>query len=788
MIENYFKIAVRNLLRNKGFSLINIAGLAIGMASAILIFLWIDNEVSHDKFHEKKDRIYIANNRDKFNGELWAWSQTPKPLAPALKQEYPEVEDAVRVNDVNFLFTSGEQRINANGATTDAGFLNMFSFPLLEGNAATALNSINNIVLTQKLAKKLFGKEDAMGKTVRIDSSDYFTVAGVLKDLPNNTRFTFEYLLPWTYLIKLGRADSSWGNNSLKTFVLLKPNVSQVAFDKKISNVTISHSNPDNKSTTEVFTQLLSDSWLYSKSENGKFVGGRIERVKLFSIIAIFILLIACINFMNLSTARSEKRAKEVGVRKAIGAQKNSLMLQFIGESVLLSVLAGILAILIVQLSLTGFNKLVNKQLFIDFTNWHYWVFAVGFFLFTGLLAGSYPAFCLAAFQPVKVLKGTFKAEHALVTPRKVLVVLQFTFAIALIICTVIVHRQIQFAQARDVGYTRNNLLYTSLQGETEKYYDAIKTELIEKGAAVAVTKSMSPITQRYSDGWGFTWPGSVAEDEKVDFIRMASDADFVKTMDVKLLEGRDIDIRKYPSDSSAMLLNETAVKMMRLKEPVGTVINGDGGEWRIVGVIKDFIFESPYEKVTQLMVMGPKSWFNVIHIKLNPAKPTAESIAIMEQVFRKYNPQYPFEYTFVDEEYATKFEDEKRIGKLAALFAGLTIFISCLGLFALATYMAENRIKEIGIRKSLGASLAGITVLLSKDFLKLVIISFLIASPIAWWSMHNWLQGYTYRIQIEWWVFAIAGLVSVLIAIGTVSYQALKAAMANPVKSLKAE
>jgi ABC-type antimicrobial peptide transport system permease subunit len=491
---------------------------------------------------------------------------------------------------------------------------------------------------------------------------------------------------------------------------------------------------------------------------------------------------------MNLSTARSEKRAKEVGVRKAIGAQKNSLMLQFIGESVLLSVLAGILAILIVQLSLTGFNKLVNKQLFIDFTNWHYWLFAIGFFLFTGLLAGSYPAFCLAAYQPVKVLKGTFKAEHALVTPRKVLVVLQFTFAIALIICTVIVHRQIQFAQARDVGYTRNNLLYTFLQGETEKHYDAIKAEVIDKGAAVAVTKSMSPITQRYSDGWGFTWPGSVAEDEKVDFIRMASDADFVKTMDVKLLEGRDIDIRKYPSDSSAMLVNETAVKMMRLKEPVGTVINGDGREWRIVGVIKDFIFESPYEKVTQLMVMGPKSFFNVIHIKLNPAKSTAENIAILEQVFRKYNPQYPFEYSFVDEEYATKFEDEKRIGKLAALFAGLTIFISCLGLFALATYMAENRIKEIGIRKSLGASLTGITVLLSKDFLKLVIISFVIASPIAWWSMHNWLQGYTYRILIEWWVFAIAGLVSVIIAIGTVSYQAIKAAMANPVKSLKAE
>jgi putative ABC transport system permease protein len=787
MIKNYFKIAVRNLLRNKGFSVINILGLAIGMASAILILLWIGNEVSHDKFHEKKERLYIANNRDNFNGELWAWSQTSKPLAPALKQEYPDVEDAARTSDADFLFTVGEKHLNVRGTIADSGFLNMFSFPLIEGNT-NALNGHNNIVLTQKLAKKLFGNEGAMGKTILIDSTDYFTVTGVLKDLPNNTRFGFEYLLPWSYMIKIGWADSSWGNNSVKTYILLKPQISQAGFDAKIKNITINHTKGGVNSTTEIFTQLLSDAWLYSKPINGVYSEGRIERVQLFGIIAAFILLIACINFMNLSTARSEKRAKEVGIRKAVGAQKKSLIGQFIGESILLALLAGLIAILLVQLSLDGFNQLVGKNLYINFADPLYWCIAIAFILFTGLLAGSYPAFCLSAYLPVKVLKGTFKAENALVTPRKILVVLQFTFAIALIICTTIVLHQIKYAQARDTGYSRNNLVYTALQGETDKNFNLIKTELLDKGAAVAVTKSMSPITQRYSDSWGFSWPGSTAADDKVDFIKMASDADFVKTMGVTLLQGRDIDIKNYPSDSTAMLLNETAVKVMRLKDPVGQIIKNDEVSWHVVGVIKDFIFESPYEKVNQLVVLGPRAWFNVMHVKLNTAKSVAANLAIMEQVFKKYNPQYPFNYNFVDEEYAAKFEDEKRVGILAALFAGLTIFISCLGLFGLATYMAENRIKEIGVRKVLGASVTNITALLSKDFLKLVVISFLIASPVAWWLMSKWLQSYTYRINIEWWVFAVAGITSVFIAVSTVSYQAIKAAIANPVKSLKSE
>ncbi len=787
MLKNYFKTAWRNLIGNISFSIINILGLAIGMASAILILLWIQNELSHDRFHEKKDRIYVVNNRDKFEGEIHSWNQTPKILAKTLKQEYPDVEDAVRYTDLIFLFSVGDKHLNVNGAIADPGFLNVFSFPLLNGNT-NALKEDNHIVLTEKLAIKLFGNKNAMGKTVKIDSSDNFTVSGVLKDLPNNTRFSFEYLLPWSYLKKIKGDDDYWGNNSVKTYILLKPGVSQTKFDAKIQNITSSHSKDGENSTQQVFTQLFSDSWLYNKDIKGEYVTGRIERVKLFGMIAGFILLIACINFMNLSTARSEKRAKEVGIRKVVGAKKSALVIQFIGESILLSFFAGVLSILMVELGLPGFNKLVGKELYIDFVSPAYWFFAILFILFTGLLAGSYPALFLSSYQPIKVLKGRISSVKAAVTPRKVLVVLQFTFAIALIICTIIVQHQIKYGQSRESGYVKNNLVYVSLQGSITKNYDLIKNDLINKGAATSVTKSMSPITQRYSDGSGFSWAGSTEQDHKTDFIRMSADADFIKTMGLTLLEGRDIDSKKYVADSTAMLLNESAVKIMRLKNPVGQVVKENGHSWNVVGVVKDFIFESPYEKISQLVVEGPKSWYNVMHIKLNNKNNTSKNVALMTQIFKQYNPEYPFEYKFVDEEYAEKFSDEQRVGTLAGLFSGLTIFISCLGLFGLATYTAENRIKEIGVRKVLGASVASITTLLSVDFLKLVIISFLIASPIAWFSMNKWLQAYTYRIDIEWWVFALAGLASIFIAIGTISFQAIKAALANPVKSLRSE
>ncbi len=789
MIINFFKVAFRNLLRSKGFSFINITGLAVGMASAILILLWIQNELSYDKFYSKSDRIYRLNNRDKFNGDLWAWSTTPKILGPTIEHENPEVENVARTDRATFLFSVGEKHINVAGIFTDTAFFNIFNFPLLQGNPATALKGNYNIVITEKLAVKLFGNDNPMGKIIRLDSVDHFTVTGVMKDLPNNTAFSFEYLLPWAYMTKLGNDDQYWGNNSVKTYVLLKPGISQTAFDRKIEHTTINHTKGGNdQSTTRVFTQLFSEAHLYSKSENGKYIGGAVEQVKLFGIIASFILLIACINFMNLSTARSEKRAKEVGIRKVIGGTKSSLIRQFLGESVLLSLMAAILALVIVELSLPAFNLLVNKQLFINFGEPYFWILSIAFILFTGLLAGSYPALYLSSFKPASVLKGTFKASNALVTPRKVLVVMQFTFAIALIICTIIVEHQIDFAQNRDAGYSKDRLVYTFIQGEVDKHYDLIKNDLISSGAAVAVTKSMSPITQHYSDGWGLTWPGSTEADSKTDFIRMSADADFVKTLGIHLVQGRDIDIKKYISDSTAILLNESAVKTMRLKDPIGQIVRDNDKNWHIVGVLKDFIFDSPYQTIDKLVVFGPKSWFNVIHFKLNPAHTTKEDLRLAENVFKQYNPNYPFDYNFVDQAYAQKFDDEKRIGNLAALFAGLTIFISCLGLFGLATYMAENRIKEIGVRKVLGASVTAITTLLSKDFLKLVMISFIIASPVAYWAMYNWLQTYTYRINIQWWVFAIAGLLSVIIAVVTVSYQAIRAAMSNPVDSLRAK
>ncbi len=537
----------------------------------------------------------------------------------------------------------------------------------------------------------------------------------------------------------------------------------------------------------EVFLHPASKWRLYSKFEDGKITGGKIETVRMFGIIAALILLIACINFMNLSTARSEKRAKEVGIRKVVGAQKGYLIGQFLGESILIAFISGIVAIILVQLSLSGFNTITSKNLYINYGSISFWLAVVGFIIFTGVLAGSYPAFYLSSFQPVSVLKGTFRKMNALVTPRKVLVVIQFWVAIVLIICTVIVEQQIKYAQNRETGYAKNNLIYHMLTGDLDKNYLAVRTDLINSGAAVAVSKTSQPITQGWSDSWGFEWQGK-DPNVKIDFDRFCVDENFTKTTGSTIVRGRDIDLTNHPADSTAIVLNETAVKMMGFKEPIGQVIKDDGITWQVVGVLKDFILRSPYEPMRPMVIEGSKGFFNAVHIRLNSNNATEKNIAIIEKLFKKYNPQYPFEYHFVDEEYEQKFFDEKRTATLAALFSGLTIVISCLGLFGLATYMAENRIKEIGVRKVLGASVTGITTLLSKDFIVLVIIAIVFASPFAWYIMSTWLKTYNYRTDIHWWVFAGAGLLAIAIAILTVSYQAIKAALSNPVKSLRTE
>ncbi len=791
MIKNFLIVAYRNLKRNRIFSVINILGLATGMASAMLIFLWINDEMSFDRFHAKEERLFQTYREEITNGRSVVMENSPKILAHTLKTEFPEIEDVARWQNTNFLLSVGDRHFNVPGNFTDSGFLNMFSFPTLEGIANHKLNDPTGMVITESLATRLFGKESAVGKQIRVDSVDLFVVKAVLKDLPDNTQFRFEYLLPWSYLQKIGWIDNgSWENNTVRTFYTLKPGVSSASFDAKIKNLIVDHTKHEQTPANDRLFGHPAAKWhLYSNFENGKVAGGRISVVRLFSLIASFILLIACINFMNLSTARSEKRAREVGIRKVVGAAKSLLIWQFLAESLMFSLIAGILAVLVVELSLPSFNLLVSKQLFIDFSNIHFWTVALGFVLLTGMLAGSYPAFYLSSFKPIKVLKGALKTSREGIAPRQFLVVLQFSFAIVLIISTIVVLQQIRHAQNRDSGYQRDHIVYNFMQGDVSKNYAMIRNELINNKVATDVTRTSQPMTRHWSDSWGFQWTGSNADDQKTDFIFFASDNQFVETMGLKIIAGRDINTISYPTDSNAMLLNEAAAKVMRLNNPVGTEVRMGDSRWHVVGVIKDFILESPYAPIAPMIMVGPSSLsFYVLNMKLNPANTASDNLKKAETIFKKYNPSYPFEYYFLDEDYANKFANEKQTGELAALFAGLTIFISCLGLFGLSSFTAENRIKEIGIRKVLGASVLSITKLLSRDFIKLILLSFLIASPFAWWAMNGWLQSFQYRISVSWWIFAVTLLLSVSIALLTISFQSIKAALMNPAKSLRSE
>jgi putative ABC transport system permease protein len=795
MFKNYFKIAWRNLMKGKSFSFLNVTGLAIGMAGAILILLWLQNEISFDKFHANKNNLYevyaLASNTD---GHSTAINQTSQPLGPALKQTYPEVQAATRVSERNgFLLTAVNKSFTGiKGSFVDPSFLEMFSFPLIEGNKYEQLRNVYSITITDELAKKLFGNENAIGKIIRIDSVDNFTVTGVLKDLPSNTRFNFEYLLPWSYYDKLGHGyaneTEAWLSNNTSTFVLLKPNTNVTAFNEKIKDITKRYTG-----RSDVWTQFLFPlkQWhLYAEFENGKPVGGRIQTVRVFGIIAAFILLIACINFVNLSTARSEKRGKEVGIRKVAGAGKSLLIGQFITEAFLTAFIAGIIALLIVELVLPWFNTLINTRPSIPFSSIYFWLYALGFIFLTGLLAGSYPAFYLSSLKPINIFKKQFKKTNAVISPRKVLVVVQFTFAVILIIATIVIRNQVVHAEDRDKGYSYNNLIQVNFVGDIDKNYALIKHDLFDNGIASSVTKTMSGITEGGAHSWGLRWPNEAPTDSNTTITLYSADADLIKTMGLHLLEGKDIDINKYPADSFSVLLNEAAVKLMGFKNPVGQIITSpfDKIKWHVVGEVKNYVQGSPYEEIPPTVIMGPGAWFTAMHIKFNPSLSTSNALAKAGQIFRKYNPAYPFDYKFVDQQYAMQFDNEQRTKTMAGLFAALAIFISCLGLFGLSASVAESRTKEIGVRKVLGASVFNVTKLLSLDFVKLVFVSIIIAIPFAYYAMNKWLQDYTYRINLTWVIFFIAGLLAILIALITVSFQAIKAAVANPVKSLRSE
>jgi putative ABC transport system permease protein len=786
MLKSFLVIAWRNLLKNKAFSFLNISGLGIGMASAVLILLWIQNEISYDRFHQNKDQIYEAWNRGEFDGKLNCWSYTPRILGTTLKKDYPEIQEMTRCSGGWFVTAVGEKRFSSEYMIVDSGFLKMFSFPFVKGNSQTALTNLYSIVITEKMAKKMFGQDEAMNKQIKIDSNN-FTVTGVLKDLPTNTRFEFEYLLPWQMMKKLNYDDDNWGNNGVNTFVQIKPKTNIASLNAKIKDISRIHS----KGTVreEVFLYPLTQLHLYGRFENGKVAGGQIETVRLFMIIAAFILLIACINFMNLSTARSEKRAKEVGIRKVSGAYKSSLVIQFLGESLFITVISGVVGLILVVLFLPSFNLLVGKELTLPYLNIYFLLAAILFIFLTGLLAGSYPAFFLSSFKPVSVLKGKFKNAQSLVTPRRILVILQFSFAIILIISTLVVVQQIKFARNRDTGYDRSQLVYHFATGDLNKNYPLVKNELLQSGIASMVNRSNSPLTEVWSDTWDIGWQGKSPYD-KTDFFRFSTDENLASLAGLKLVQGRDINLMKFPTDSSAVLLNENAVKAMRFKNPIGQLITDNEITFHVVGVVKNFILTSPFDPVAPMVIEGMVSHMgmNVINIKMAAGTDPMENMRKLEKILKKYNPDYPFEYHFVDEQYARKFDDTKRTATLSGLFAGLTILISCLGLFGLASFMAVQRTKEIGVRKVLGASVLNLWQLLSKDFVVLILISLCISIPVAWYFMHQWLLQFEYRTTISWWIFASAGLGAIAITLLTVSYQSVKAALANPVNSLRTE
>lgn len=787
MFKNYFKIAWRSLMQNKGLAFINIFGLAIGMAFTLLIGLWIQHEVSYDNFHKNKDRIGLIRKHTKFNNQKNTATNQPLPLYDELKRNYPEIKRLSRIDDGEYSLMVGNTRFSKTGLYVDTGFLQMLSFPLVKGDAATALNDPNNIVLTESLAIALFGKEDPIGKIIKLDNQYTLQVSGVAKDVPDNSTLTFDFLAPFAFKFRFDRiknAQTQWGNNFLAYILEVKEGSSMQALSKKIEPLVMQKRKDG--ITQLLFLQPMAQWHLYNDYKEWVNTGGRIEYIRLFSIIGIFVLMIACINFMNLSTARSEKRAREVGIRKAVGSQRIQLIVQFLTESMLTAFVAFILSILLIQLFLpllkdTGFEKIRFR-----FGDVSLWASLLGVCVITGLIAGSYPALYLSSFIPVKVLKGTLKQGIAAVSFRKALVVLQFTISIGLIVCTVIVFQQIQHAKDRNLGYNPENLITITSSNDLRKNYEAWKQDLLNTGSVESVAQASSPMTEIYNSWSDFTWQGK-APGAITSFDVVMTDWDYEKTAGLKILKGRGFS-RTYKTDSNAILINEAAEKLIGYKDPLGKVINWDNEQLTIIGVVQDVVMRSPFKPVSPSLILFNGTRTSNMLVRFTPTADLAESLALVQSITEKYNPSLPFEYKFVDEEFGKKFRTENQVGKLAGILAGLAVFISCLGLFGLTAFMAERRTREIGIRKVLGASIANLWMLLSGEFVLLVIIAGLIASPLAYWLMHNWLQQYNYRINIQVWVFVIAGLLAVLIALLTVSTQAVKAALTNPVKALRTE
>jgi putative ABC transport system permease protein len=788
MLRNYIKIAIRNVMRHPSYSFINIGGLAVGLASCILILLWVADELSYDRFHKNANELSQVWVNATFDGTVNSFNSVPYPTYQALRTEDSRIKNTCVTNwGGTSLLTVGETRLNKNSYYVTEEFLEMFQFPLIKGDVQTVLDDPQAIVLTEATAEAMFGKENPLGQIIRVDNSLDLKVTGILRNIPTNSSFEFDCLISHKQLEMqpfFRDEGASWDNYSFQVYAEIQPGANKQDVENSIKDILVKNGQVD--VPREFFLHALTDWRLYSVFTNGKISGGRMDYVQGFSLIALLVLIIACINFMNLATARSERRAREVGVRKSVGSRRHELVFQFLGESLLITAFAFIIAMLLVELVLPLYNDLTAKKLFLNYMSPTFWLTSAALIIVIGLLSGSYPALYLSSFNPVKVLKGKLNVGRSATTPRQVLVVVQFLFSIVLIISTFVIAEQINHVKRRDLGYDQQNLITVPFTEEIGKNFKVIRQELVSTGAVSSITKSNSPITEVYANNF-MSWPGK-PEDQKVMFITIATEQDYTKTMGIKVLEGRDfIDDR----DTTSVLVNKAAAELMGLESTVGARVGywGDDNRATIVGVIDDVTMNSPYREAAPMFITYMPSWANAVTIRLEPTSDLPGAIAKVEQVFKKHNPAYPFEYTFVDQEFAKKFSTINLISTLSKMFAVLAIIITGLGLFGLASFTAEQRTKEIGIRKVMGASVSGLVSLISKEFTWLVVIAFTVAAPVTWWLMANvFLTRYAYRIDFPWWTLALGGALTLIFALAIVGTQAWKAASANPVNALRSE
>ncbi len=794
MLLNYLKIAWRNLLKNKMYSFINIGGLAVGMTVAMLIGLWMHDELSFDKYHQNYDRIAQVMQHATFNGKVESQTSNPALMGPEIREKYgTHFKYIVQASwQGSYVLSLGDTHLSKEGIYFESDAPAMLGLKMLRGTYS-GLKDPYSIMLSESVAKSLFGTTDPLDKTLKVNRTYDVKVTGVYEDLPYNTSFRdVKVIMPWSlWLIDnkwAATMQNPWGSNFSQTFAQVADNANMTAVSAKIKNVKLNNVGKEEKKYKwEVFLHPMSQWQLYSEFKNGVNTGGQIKYVWMFGIIGAFVLILACINFMNLATARSEKRAKEVGIRKAVGSVRSQLINQFFAESYLVVFFAFFLSLLLAALLLPLFNEVADKKLEILWTDSLFWLISLSFIGITGLLAGSYPAFYLSSFQPLKVLKGTFRVGKWAAIPRQALVTVQFTVSVILIIGTVIVFQQIQHAKNRPIGYNRKGLINMGMEKEIREHYDAFRAELKSIGAIEEMTSSNSPLTGVWNSNGGFDWEGK-DPNLAVDFPNSNVTPEWGKTVGWKIKQGRDFS-RDFASDSAAFIVNEAMTKFLGFDNPVGKTLKWEGKPFIIIGVVSDIMQESPFYPVRPSLYHLDKgdNRYNLT-LKLNPAKSPSQSLAKVEKTWGKYVSNVPFSYEFVDQQYGNKFKGEERIGKLSLYFAVLAIFISCLGLFGMASFVAEQRTKEIGIRKVLGASVGSLWQMLSKDFIGLVLLSCLVATPIAYYYLNDWLKGYDYRIEISWWVFVAAAAGAIIITLLTVSSQAIRAALMNPVKSLKAE